>query len=127
MNLMKSAIKINKYYVIFKSNKIASKGKSQLLLYHYKAFLDMSELIKTEEEYSFIFSPLGQALITHKINDEERDIGNKILLFACKKYIKSPKNGISFYIRLIIYLKGRKLILIFIILIILNLIVFVLC
>ena len=94
MNLMKSAIKVNKYYVIFKSNKIASKGKSQLLLYPYKAFLDMSDLIKTEEEYSFIFSPLGQALITHKINDEERDIGNKILFFACKKYIKSPKNGI---------------------------------
>ena len=33
-------------------------------------------------------------MITHKLNDEERDIGNRILLFACKKYIKSQKNGI---------------------------------
>jgi len=32
MNLMKSAIKINDDYVVFKSNKFASKGISQLLL-----------------------------------------------------------------------------------------------
>ena len=35
-------------------------------------------------------------MITHKFNDiEERgDIGNRILLFAYKKYIKNQKNGI---------------------------------
>ena len=54
----------------------------------------MSDLIKTEEEYSFVFSPLGQELIIHKLNDEKWDIKNRILLFACKKYIKGQKNGI---------------------------------
>ena len=92
--LMKSAIKINNDFVVFKSNKIASKGMSQLLLYNYRLKRDNSDLIQTQEEYSFIFSPLGQALIIHKLNDIIEDIGNKILLFACKKYIKTQRNGI---------------------------------
>ena len=95
--LMKSAIKVSDDFVVFKSNKIASKGISQLLLYNFSIKKDISDLIKTEEEYSFVFSTLGQALIDRKFNDmeeEKEDIGNRTLLFACKKYIKSQKNGI---------------------------------
>ena len=93
---MKSAIKINNDLLVFKSNKIASKGKSQLLLYNFRRKKDIPNFLESDEEYSFLFSPLGQALITHKFNDiEERgDIGNRILLFAYKKYIKNQKNGI---------------------------------
>jgi hypothetical protein len=94
--LMKSAIKINNDLLAFKSNKIASKGISKLLIYNYRRKKDIPTFLDTDEEYSFVFSPLGQALITHKLNDieEKEDIGNRILLFACKKYIKSQKNGI---------------------------------
>jgi hypothetical protein len=93
---MKSEIKINNDLLVFKSNKIVSKGISKLLIYNYKRKKDIPTFLDTDEEYSFVFSPLGQALINHKIHDKEEkeDIGNKILLFACKKYIKSQKNGI---------------------------------
>jgi len=89
--LMKSAIKIDSNFLVFKSNKIVSKGKRQLLLYNYRNKKDIPDFIENyKEEYSFVFSPLGQALIIHK----EKDIEDRILLFACKKYIKSKKNGI---------------------------------
>ena len=92
--LMKSAIKINDDLVIFKSNKIVSKGISQLLLFNYRTKKDIPKFFEPDEEYSFVFSPLGQALITHKLKDAKDKIGNRILLFACKKYIKNQKNGI---------------------------------
>lgn len=79
---MKSAIKVNDDFIVFKSNKIVSKGISQLLLQNYRIKMDMSALIKTKKEYSFIFSPIGQTLITHKLNDEKGDIENRILLFS---------------------------------------------
>ena len=92
--LMKSAIKINNDLLVFKSNKIASKGKSQLLLYNFRNKKDIPNFIESNEEYSFVYSPLGQALITLKFIDTKKDIENKILLYACKKYIKNQKNGI---------------------------------
>ena len=92
--LTKSAIKINNDLIIFKSNKIASKGKSQLLLYNFRSKKDIPNFLESDEEYSFVFSPLGQALMNHKINDQKEEIGNRILLYVCKKYIKSQKNGI---------------------------------
>ena len=92
--LLKSAIKINNEFVVFKSNKIVSKGKSQLLLFNYRNKKDIPNFITTEEEYSFVFSPLGQTLLNLKSENSQKDIRNKILLFACKRYIKSQKNGI---------------------------------
>ena len=98
--LMKSAIKIDHNFIAFKSNKIVSKGVSQILIYNYRNKKDIPDFIKKnkedEEEYSFIFSPLGQALIIHKNydNDAKTNIENRILLFACKKYFKNQKNGI---------------------------------
>jgi hypothetical protein len=87
--LMKSAIKINNKLLVFKSNKIVSKGMSQLFLYNYRVKCDIPDFIKKgkedKEEYSFVYSPLGQALIIHKSNDVKKDTENRILLFACKK------------------------------------------
>jgi len=94
--LMKSAIKIDNNFVAFKSNKVASKGENKLLLFNYRKKKDTQDFFKNEEEYSFIFSPLGQSLIIHKFHDDntKKDIENRILLLACKKYFKSQKNGI---------------------------------
>jgi len=96
--LMKSAIKINDNLIVFKSNKIASKGKSQLFLYNFRIKLDIQNFIKkskeNKEEYSFLYSPLGQALIIHNSKDPKEKAENRVLLFACKKYIKRQKNGI---------------------------------
>ena len=92
--LMKSAIKINEDLLVFKSNKIASKGISKLLLFNFRTKKDIPNFLEWDEEYSFVYSPLGQALVTHIFNDAKKDIENKVLLFACKKYIKSQKNGI---------------------------------
>ena len=92
--LMKSAIKFNNNLLVFKSNKITSKGKSQLLLYNFRRKKDIPNFLISDEEYSFVFSPLGQALITHEFNNTKTDIENKILLYACKKYASSQKNGI---------------------------------
>ena len=96
--LMKSAIKINDSLLVFKSNKIVSKGMSQLFLYNFRIKKYIPDFIQKgkedKEEYSFLYSPLGQTSIIHISNDEKNDTENKILLFACKKYIKSQKNGI---------------------------------
>ena len=67
--LMKSAIKINVDLLVFKSNKIASKGISKLLLFNFRNKKDIPNFLESDEEYSFVFSPLGQALITHIFND----------------------------------------------------------
>ena len=46
-------------------------------------------------------------MITHKFKEVQKDIENKILLFACKKYLKSQKNGILLLYNLH-YIKGEE-------------------
>jgi len=82
--LMKSAIKINPDLLVFKSNKIASKGISKLLLFYFRIKRDIPNFLESDGDYSFVFSPLGQELITHIFNDTKKDIENKILLYTCK-------------------------------------------
>ena len=84
--LTKSGIIINKNLMIFKSNKIASKGKDKIKLYNY---INKTTYDILNEEYSFVFSPNGLEIIDIGIEN-----GNKVLLCACKKYIKNQKNGI---------------------------------
>jgi len=86
--LTKSGIKLNESLMIFKSNKIASKGKDKLKSYNYKN-KTRDEILSNNEEYSFVFSING--LETMDIGIENK---NKVLLCACKKYIKNQKNGI---------------------------------
>ena len=76
----KSGIKYNKI-IILKSNKIISKGQDKLF------FLDLnSKLINDIDmiEYSFIYFSNGLTLMPKN---------NNIILCACKKYLKSQRNG----------------------------------
>ena len=92
--LMKSAIKINNNLVAFKSNKVSSKGKDNLF------FLDINTnkiIYKIIDEYSFNFSVSGLSIMSCIIERKNKDkifFDNKILLCACKRYIKNQKNGI---------------------------------
>ena len=85
--LTKSGIKLNDNLIIFKSNKVASKGKDKLKIYNYKN--KTKSEIPENEKYSFIFSANGLEIMDIGINNK-----NKILLCACKKYIKNQRNGI---------------------------------
>ena len=82
--------------MIFKSNKIISRGQDKLLFFNVNSskFIYNNHI---KEEYSFIFSLGG--IVSFPIENEDLNIANnkvlpKIILFACKKYIKSQKNGI---------------------------------
>ena len=92
---LKGAIKIEEF-LIFKSNKIISREKDKLdkLLFfdlNSRKFLDN---INIQGEYSFIFSPEGILKLPVEKGELKNKSKNKIILFACKKYIKSQKNGI---------------------------------
>ena len=86
--LTKSGIKVNENLMAFKSNKIALKGKDKIKIYNSKN-KTKSEILSNDEEYSFVFSANGLEIMDICINNE-----NKVLLCACKKYIKNQKNGI---------------------------------
>ena len=80
--LTKSAIKINNI-IIFKSNKVVSKGQDKLTFFD----LNSKQIFTTnidKQKYSFVYSQNGLTLMNN----------NKILLCACKKYLKFQKNGI---------------------------------
>ena len=78
----REGIKLNDNLVAFTSNKVVSRGEDKLIIYDY-----FKEIIVLEQiGYSFILSSKGLTIIENK-ND-------KILLCACKKYIKGQKNGI---------------------------------
>ena len=80
----KSGLKIYKDFVVFKSFK---EKNSVLKFYNCCSGRIYDKEIKN---YSLIYSNNGLSLIPR----EEIDTENKILLCACKKYIKNQKNGI---------------------------------
>ena len=90
--LLKSAIKISDSLYIFKSNKVALKGKDSLMFYNFSSNREIISNIK--EEYSFTFSSNGLILISKKANKDKSNTMVKILLCGCKKYLKRKKNGI---------------------------------
>ena len=88
---IKSIMKINNEILVFKSNKIASKGKDNLIFYNY---ISKNEIkVKIEEEFSFIYNSNGLEIFPPK-NVENNKYPKKVLLCACKKYLKNKKNGI---------------------------------
>ena len=99
--LLKSGIKITESLLLFNSNKIVSKGENRLFFYS-----EQLNEIQLREEYSFIFSPNGMTIIPFNFDTEEgpnkftpkkeplKNENTKILLCACKKYLKGQKNGI---------------------------------
>ena len=88
--LIKSAIKIKDNLIIFKSNKVASKGKDELIFYNCNSNLKLPVNIK--ENFSYIFSSNGFMVMPSEAKFNEYN--HKVLLCACKKYIKEQKNGI---------------------------------
>ena len=95
--LTKSGIKVNESLMAFKSNKVASKGKDKIKIYNYKKKAK-SEILSNDEEYSFVFGVNGLEIMDIGVNNN-----NKVLLCACKKYIKNQKNGI-----LVVNFEGNK-------------------
>ena len=81
---VKSGIKINNNFIAFKSCNIKN---SFIKFYNCNS----QKLINKEiKGYSFIYSTNGLAIMPR----EETNSNNKILLCACKKYLKNQKNGI---------------------------------
>ena len=81
----KEGIKINKRLFAFTSNRIISGQEDKINFYHRNS----EKICREIKNYSFILSSTGLTLIT--IDNSDKD---KILLCACKKYIKGQKNGI---------------------------------
>jgi hypothetical protein len=84
--LFYNGIKINKNIFAFTSKKLLSKGKDSIIFYNmlYK------NIFNTINNYSFNISQNNLTLIP----EEDDNSINKILLCACKKYIRGEKNGI---------------------------------
>ena len=87
---MISGIKINDKIVIFKSNKINSKGEDRLVMYNHLSLIK-DTIIK--KKYSYIYTVNGLMLIEPN-NNMDKISKYKFLLCACKKYYKLQKNGI---------------------------------
>ena len=82
----RGGIQINDYIFAITSNRILSKGENKLIFFekNNKNFLSHIEV----EDYSFILSENNCALM--KIPKQE---DSKLLLVACKKYVKNDKNN----------------------------------
>ena len=85
--LIKCIIKINEQLIAFKSNRVASKGKDKLIFYNSteKKILDQIDI-----RNSFIYTEQGLKIVVQN-NTKSK---SKVLLCACKKYIRNQKNGI---------------------------------
>ena len=77
-------IKLNENIVALTSNSVIPEGNDELIFYNVKK----GNLVEGAKGYSFLMSENGMALI------KKKDGENKVLLCACKKYIKDQKNGI---------------------------------
>ena len=88
----KSIIQINKFLFVIKSNKIVSKGKDTLIFISEKKEIN----VKLKGNYSFVYTANGLAVMPiERIRNTYEDIyKDKVLLCACKKYLKSQMNGI---------------------------------
>ena len=78
-------IQINENLFAFTSNKVLLNGEDELIIFNSSA----KKIIKTFDNYSFCLYQNNLSLIS-----KENESNNKILLCACKKYIKGQKNGI---------------------------------
>jgi hypothetical protein len=78
-------IQIYENLFAFTSNKILLNGEDELIIFNSSS----KKIINTFDNYSFCLYQNNLSLIS-----KENESNNKILLCACKKYIKSQKNGI---------------------------------
>ena len=87
---IKSGIKLTDNYTVLRQCNL-SREKNKLYFYKKKTkeILEKYNCIEAKN-YSFLYSINGLALIPR----EENESKNKILLCACKNYLKNQKNGI---------------------------------
>ena len=78
-------IQIYENLFAFTSNKVLLNGEDELIIFNSSS----KKIINTFDNYSFCLYQNNLSLIS-----KENESNNKILLCACKKYIKSQKNGI---------------------------------
>jgi hypothetical protein len=83
----RAGIKLSENIVALTSNSVIPEGKDKLIFYNVKK----GNYIEGVNNYSFVMNENGMALINKKNPDNKE---TKILLCACKKYIKGQKNGI---------------------------------
>ena len=83
----RGGIKTTDHILAISSNRILSKGENKLIFYHFIIKLFLRDI--KVENYSFTLSLNNCAVIS--IPKQENI---KLLLWACKKYIKDDKNGI---------------------------------
>jgi len=89
--LIKSSFQIDNKIIVFKSNKIVTKGKNKLYFFNYISKKEITADI--EEIYSFVYFANGFSVMP--IKNKNPDVyNNNILLCACKKYSKKQRNGI---------------------------------
>ena len=82
------AIRITENILALTSNSILPNGNDKLIFYNIKS----KKISNSIEDYSFIVSPNGLALMQKQ---DEKTLGIKrILICACKKYNNEQKNGI---------------------------------
>ena len=82
--VFKSGIKVNDNLFVISSNRLLDRGEDKIIFYK----MNEDAICQIIEGYSFILSHTG--LCVASFNNDK----NKILLCACKKYIKGQKNGI---------------------------------
>ena len=89
---IKAAIKINNFILLI-SNKICSMGNDHILIYNLVSF---KKVYNKLDEYSFIYTQNGLTILSMNVKNKTNNkiIIKKILLCACKKYIKDQRNGI---------------------------------
>ena len=80
------SIKITDNIVALTSNSIIPHGKDKLIFYNIKS----KKISNSIENYSFIVSQNGLAIM----QEEKKNIINRILICACKKYNNEQNNGI---------------------------------
>ena len=102
----RGAIKIGEDLLALTSNSVAVNGEDTLVFYDLSKIEPKKKGRKYEpklmeiykDDYSFIFTNHGLALINFREDKEEKNNNvnykNKILLCACKKYLSHQKNGI---------------------------------
>ena len=94
----KSGIQIDNVTYAFSSNKVDINGDDKLIIYNRIK----KKIVHEIKHYSFTLSPNNLCLISKeekvdlegKDEKDEKESNHKILLSACKKYIKKQKNGI---------------------------------
>ena len=86
----RQGIAIDKNIYAITSNRVIEGGDDKICFFN----INSKKLFIEIKGYSFILSPSGLFLISMNNNNHNKNDENKLLLCACKKYLRNQKNGI---------------------------------